>query len=206
MDSDTCFVPSTNVHEGGAEGGAEISAVEGGAQIEEIIQFCMSDGNILSVSKHIVNYMITIREMIKDLGDNIEPIPISDIISTYTMKKVLEFIPHIKDNILLSRIKNGFDNSIDKLPETYTFTVFENHFFTSLESTPQKKELFNIVNAANYLNIPALLELTCYRISTLINGKTPKEIRECLGIENDLTDDDLLQIQHENAFEENNAE
>ena len=46
-----------------------------------------------------------------------------------------------------------------------------------------KLSLFNIVEffqAANYLNIKSLLDLTCQTVADMIKGKTPEEIRKTL--------------------------
>ena len=41
--------------------------------------------------------------------------------------------------------------------------------------------------AANYLNIKTLLDLTCKTVADMIKGKTPEEIRAHFNIQNDFT-------------------
>merc|ERR1712034_9380 len=50
-----------------------------------------------------------------------------------------------------------------------------------------KKVIFQIILAANYMDIKSLLHLGCAKIATLIKGKSPEEIKKILG------DDDELQ-------------
>lgn len=50
--------------------------------------------------------------------------------------------------------------------------------------------LFQLMIAANYLDIKALLELTCKTVANMINGKAPDEIRALFNIKNDLTPED----------------
>jgi len=47
--------------------------------------------------------------------------------------------------------------------------------------------LFEIVMAANYLDIKPLLELSCAKVASLIKGKSVQEIRQFFNIENDFT-------------------
>jgi S-phase kinase-associated protein 1 len=57
--------------------------------------------------------------------------------------------------------------------------------------------------AANYLNIKGLLDLTCQTVADMIKGKTPEEIRKTFSIKNDFTQEEEDEIRMENqwAFE-----
>ena len=63
--------------------------------------------------------------------------------------------------------------------------------------------LFNLILAANFLNIKNLLDLGCQTVADMITGKTPEEIRTVLNIENDFTPEEEKEIRKENqwAFE-----
>jgi S-phase kinase-associated protein 1 len=45
--------------------------------------------------------------------------------------------------------------------------------------------LFELVTAANFMDIKSLLDLTCLAVSILIKGKTPEEIRCIFNIGNE---------------------
>jgi len=48
-----------------------------------------------------------------------------------------------------------------------------------------KKTIFQVILAANYMDIKSLLHLGCAKIATLIKGKSPEEIKKILSEEED---------------------
>ncbi|KAG8660039.1 SKP1-like protein 1A isoform X2 [Manihot esculenta] len=63
--------------------------------------------------------------------------------------------------------------------------------------------LFDLIQAANYLNIKGLLDLTCQTVADMIKGKTPEEIRMTFNINNVFTPEEEEEVRRENqwAFE-----
>ena len=58
--------------------------------------------------------------------------------------------------------------------------------------------LFDLILAANYLNIKSLLDLTCQTVADMIKGKTPEEIRKTFNIKNDFTPEEEEEVRREN--------
>jgi len=54
--------------------------------------------------------------------------------------------------------------------------------------------------AANYLNIKDLLDLTCQAAADMIKGKTPDEIRKIFNIKNDFTPEEEEEIRRDNQW------
>ncbi|RHN58945.1 putative SKP1 component, dimerization [Medicago truncatula] len=63
--------------------------------------------------------------------------------------------------------------------------------------------LFELVLAANYLDIKNLLELTCKTVGEIMHGKTSEQIRQTYKIVNDFSPEEEEEIRKENqwAFE-----
>ncbi|KAJ1491295.1 Skp1 family, dimerization domain-containing protein [Baffinella frigidus] len=65
--------------------------------------------------------------------------------------------------------------------------------------TPQV--LFNLILAANFLDIKDLLDLTCKTVAEYIKQcKTPEEIRQRFNIPNDFTPEEEEEVRKENAW------
>lgn len=59
--------------------------------------------------------------------------------------------------------------------------------------------VFEVLLAANFLNINALLELCCAKVASMMLGKTPKQIRKAFGIKEDFTAEEEAEIRKEFA-------
>ncbi|KAJ4888752.1 SKP1-like 18 [Raphanus sativus] len=60
--------------------------------------------------------------------------------------------------------------------------------------------MFELILAANYLNIPGLLDLTSQAVADHIKDKTPEDVREIFGIENDFTPEEEEAVRKEHAW------
>ena len=76
-------------------------------------------------------------------------------------------------------------------------------WFTLVANTKPVNILILIFQAANFLNIKDLLDLTCQTVADMIKGKTPEEIRKTFNIKNDFTPEEEEEVRRENqwAFE-----
>merc|ERR1712111_210696 len=60
--------------------------------------------------------------------------------------------------------------------------------------------LFELILAANYLDIKGLLDVTCKTVANMIKGKTPDEIRKTFNIKNDFPPSEEEQVRKENEW------
>ena len=60
--------------------------------------------------------------------------------------------------------------------------------------------LFEMILAANFLDIKPMLDLTCRAVGEMIRGRTPAEIRAHFNITNDFTPEEEEQVRRENEW------
>lgn len=60
--------------------------------------------------------------------------------------------------------------------------------------------LFELILAANYMDIKPLLDLTCATVASMIKGKSPEDIRATFNITNDFSPEEEAQVREENRW------
>ena len=62
------------------------------------------------------------------------------------------------------------------------------------------QSILRFLQAADYLDIKSLSDLTCQTVADMMKGKTAEEIRKTLNIKNDLTPEEEEEIRRENRW------
>ncbi|KAF9682167.1 hypothetical protein SADUNF_Sadunf05G0080500 [Salix dunnii] len=147
-----------------------------------------SDGESFEVDEAVALESQTIKHMIEDdCADNGIPLP---NVTSKILAKVIEYCKkHVESPKLEDR---GTSSGDDELK------IWDAEFVKVDQAT-----LFDLILAANYLNIKGLLDLTCQTVADMIKGKTPEEIRKTFNIKNDFTPEEEEEVRRENqwAFE-----
>ncbi|KAH7339022.1 Skp1 family, dimerization domain-containing protein [Rhizoctonia solani] len=118
-----------------------------------------------------------------------DPIPLPNIDSV-TLKKVVEYCLHTGETT-----PEEFDPLYDDPPRKQKIGEWESKFMQV-----DDKMRFDIILAANYLDIKPLLELGTKSVAESIKGKTPTEIGRMFNLVNDFTPEEEAQIRRENQW------
>jgi S-phase kinase-associated protein 1 len=62
--------------------------------------------------------------------------------------------------------------------------------------------LFELILAANYMDVKALLDLCCAKVASMMKGKTAEAIRKTFNIVNEFTPEEEQAIIEENKWAE----
>ncbi|XP_010442189.1 PREDICTED: SKP1-like protein 1B [Camelina sativa] len=159
-----------------------------------------SDGENFEIEEAVALESQTIKHMIEDdCADNGIPLP------NVTSKILSKVIEYCKKHVEAAAAKS--ETAVATAATTTTVAsgssdedlkTWDSEFIKVDQGT-----LFDLILAANYLNIKGLLDLTCQTVADMIKGKTPDEIRKTFNIKNDFTPEEEEEVRRENqwAFE-----
>ncbi|KAJ3527211.1 hypothetical protein NM688_g8157 [Phlebia brevispora] len=149
-----------------------------------------SDNEQFVVDKEVAERSVLIKNMLEDVGESDQPIPLPNV-SSSVLKKVLEYCEHHRGEPLPTTDTSDND---DARKRTTDISEWDQKFITV-----DQEMLFEIILAANYLDIKPLLDVGCKTVANMIKGKTPEEIRKLFNIVNDFTPEEEAQIKKENT-------
>ncbi|KAJ4363310.1 hypothetical protein N0V95_001083 [Ascochyta clinopodiicola] len=156
------------------------------------VKLVTSDNAEMEVDRQVAERSILIKNLLEDLGgDNDEAIPIPNV-NEAVMKKVLEWCEHHRNDPPASQ-----DDDSDSRKKSTDIDEWDQKFMQV-----DQEMLFEIILAANYLDIKALLDVGCKTVANMIKGKSPDEIRKTFNIQNDFTPEEEEQIRRENEWAE----
>jgi S-phase kinase-associated protein 1 len=154
-----------------------------------MVKLQSSDGEDFEVEKIVACMSNTIKTMLEDLGiadDDAEVIPLPNV-NSKTLKKVIEWAEYHKNDPAPVD-----DDNTEK--RTDDISAWDDKFLGV-----DQCELFELMLAANYLDMKGLLDVTCKTVANMIKGKTPEEIRKTFNKKNDSNEEEAEQICKKNC-------
>ncbi|OEU09899.1 Skp1-like protein [Fragilariopsis cylindrus CCMP1102] len=167
------------------------------------IQLISKEGDKFPVPITVSNMSELVKSMMDDKDDDddddddedddgkekITEIPLPNVKSE-VLKKVIEFCEHhLAEPMTEIEKPLKSQNMADVVQKWYAD-------FVDLEQVL----LFELILAANYMDIKPLLDLTCATVASMIKGKTPDEIRATFNITNDFSPEEEAQVREENKW------
>ena len=146
-----------------------------------------SDNEKFEISSKAAKRSTVVNNVLESYPEDSE-IPIPNVKSNI-LKKIIEYLNHYENEEPLTIIKPLKNNFKDCVSE------WDYNFVNQDQNT-----IFEIILGANYMDIKPLLEVSCAKIASMINGKTTEEIRKTFDIQNDFTPEEEKQIQEEDKY------
>lgn len=114
-------------------------------------------------------------------------IPLPNV-SSPVLEKVIEFCTHYTQVEQMTAIQTPLRSpKLDELVQEWYAAYVR----------VERNMLFDLVAAANFMDIKPLLDLTCLAVSILIKGKSATELREMFNLTADLTPEEEAQAQRD---------
>ena len=157
---------------------------------EEII-LISSESNPVEIKAKAAKRSNLIKEFIKDFPEN--NIPLNSI-NYKTLLKIKEYLEHYENSepkeIRQPLPKKDFKNIVDSWD--YNFIDLQN------------ETIFEIMLAANYMDIRPLLNLTCAKIASEITGKNELQIKDLfkMGKDRDMNENEIIDNMENKLLEE----
>ncbi|CAK0838284.1 unnamed protein product [Prorocentrum cordatum] len=155
----------------------------------ELLKLKSSQGEVFEVEPEVACMSTLIKNMVDDSGTD-EEIPLPNV-KTAILSKVLDYCKYHKDNA---------PEEIQKPLKSTSLIECGVSEWDSEYVNIEQEVLFELILAANYLDIKSLLDLTCAKVASMIKGKNTEEIRQQFNIVNDFTPEEEAQVREENRW------
>jgi len=148
--------------------------------MSKVITLTSSDAQKITIDQKSAERSGLLKGLMQDYQEDSD-VPLPDVRGD-VLKKVVEYLIHYQ---------NAEPRELPKpLPSANLLDVTDEWDISFLGSV-DLDTTFDIINAANYMDIKSLLDLSCAKIASLMKGKTAEEIRTMFNIECDLTEEEL---------------
>ena len=154
----------------------------------KIITLVSSDREKLQITEKAAKRSQLVKGIIDDYPDDAE-VPLNNVKSNI-LKKIKEYLEHYADTDPKEIERPLPTQNYQECVEQWDFDFIN----VDLDL------VFEIILAANYMDIKPLLELASSKVASIIKGKTPEEIRKIFNIQNDFTPEEEQQIREENQW------
>ncbi|ERS99942.1 S-phase kinase-associated protein 1 [Sporothrix brasiliensis 5110] len=154
-----------------------------------------NDGSVITVDYEVAIRSALLSTMLEDLKSmgvsELGPVPLPNV-NEAVLRKVIEYCEHHRNDPLGTN-----EEETESRKKTTDIEEWDQKFMQV-----DQEMLFEIILAANYMDIKALLDVGCKTVANMIKGKSPEEIRKTFNITNDFTPEEEEQIRRENEWAE----
>mmetsp|Transcript_25178 Transcript_25178/g.37099 ORF Transcript_25178/g.37099 Transcript_25178/m.37099 type:complete len:169 (+) Transcript_25178:56-562(+) len=155
------------------------------------VHLVSQEGEQFDVSLEVAKMSELVKTMFDDeqADDEVQEIPLPNV-KTAILAKIIEFAEHYKTDPM---------TEIEKPLKSANMNEIVQEWYANFVNVDQEV-LFELILAANYMDIKPLLEITCATVASMIKGKTPEDIRQHFNIVNDFTPAEEAQVREENKW------
>lgn len=154
----------------------------------KIITLVSSDGEKYQISEKAARRSQLIKGIIDDYPDDPE-VPLHNV-KSHILQRIITYLEYYKDNEPREIERPLPSNNFNECVDAWDFQFIDQELDV----------IFEVILAANYMDIKPLMELASSKVASIIKGKNPEEIRKTFNIQNDFTPEEEAQIREENQW------
>lgn len=167
-----------------------MSVIASSSTSPDLVTVSTSDGKIVTLSRDAAAMSKTIEDLVVDLG-TLDNIPLHSV-NESVMLKVKEYLER---KVVYPNPPPTSD--IDpKERRTDDIEPWDKEFMAAMN----QEMMFDLIMAANYLDIKPLLDLGCKTVANIIRSKTVEEIRITFNLKNEFTPEEEKKVREENEW------
>ncbi|KAJ1952237.1 hypothetical protein EC988_003661 [Linderina pennispora] len=165
-----------------------------------MVKLVSAEGAVIDVDRDIIEQSALIRNILQDVGDTGEPIPVPNV-SGPILSKVIEYCTHHRDEPERRMRSDTVGSDSDEASIQRAIRQMDefDHNFCKVD----QGTLFDIILAANFLDIQPLLDVACLTVAYMMKGKSVEEIRSTFNVQNDFDEEEEAKVRSANAWCEN---
>jgi len=177
--------PARTLQDLGFRGEVTLSYV----QTQHLITLETKDSGTVKVAQDFACMAKTVQKAVDEHGPE-QVVPVTEV-SAKSLKQVMRYCTY--------HWGSPAGEIIKPLPSTNLRECGVCEWDCDFVDVPQD-ELFEIILAANKMEIQPLLDLACAKVASMIKGKNTEEIRKQFNIVNDFTPEEEAQVREENRW------
>ncbi len=168
----------------------------GGLDVDDdaVFELVSKDGAVFPVASSVAVQSGLIRALREQ--DSVQTRFVMSVLSGRVLSKTVDFL-HMHVHTPMAAVEKPIVS--DVLSEVVGSTEYAQ--FVDVD----RDFVFELVLAANYMQIEPFLELVCAKLATMIKGKSPDQLRAAFDIPDEFTEDEVTAINNENRWAEEDA-
>ncbi|XP_037431718.1 SKP1-like protein 1 isoform X2 [Triticum dicoccoides] len=152
----------------------------------KMVRLRSSDGEEFEVAEETIGAAsVMIKGMLED-DVAVDVIPLPNVTGRI-LSRILDYVNrHFSDPVGVTSSCPGADDTLRRFDDSFVHV--------------DQDTLFDLLLAANFLDMQSLLDLTCKAVADQISGRNLEEIRKKFNIVNDYTKDEEQEVRRENSW------
>lgn len=168
--------------------GDETVEVEVALSCKKVI-FISGEGKRKEISREAASLSELVQDMLHDDDDDVPEVPLPEV-NNEVLLRVVSFLEKHKTDPM---------KEIPKPIPTTNLEEIVGEWDAKFMDVDQPM-LFQLILAANYMDIPSLLDLGIGKLACMVKGKTPDEIKKMFHITEDITPEEEKIVRDQNQW------